>query len=122
MAAALWQSIDMTASDGGLASCFKAARVVPSLIENLTSVQKFETLRDFAESYSDVDTSQSYYELLLDKIWQADTATKEVRVERHVQEDPVPKPPPEPADDDGWDSEYEELLEELCVQDNTNAQ
>ena len=32
------------------------------------------------------------------------------------------KPPPEPEDDDGWDSEYEELLEELCIQDNTNAQ
>ena len=82
MAAALWQAIDMTQADGGLASCFKAARVAPSLIENLTSVQKFETLRDFAESYSEVDTSQSYYELLLDTIWQADAATKEVRAER----------------------------------------
>ena len=77
MAAALWQSIDMQQADGRLASCFKAADVAPSLVDNMMNVQKFKTLRDFAESYTEAD-----YTALLDEIWENDEATKKTRVER----------------------------------------
>ena len=55
MAAALWQGINMQAADGGLASCFAVANVAPSLIKNITEVQKCATLRDFASSYTEED-------------------------------------------------------------------
>ena len=55
MAAALWQSINMQAPDGGLASCFAAANVAPSLAKNIMEVQDCKTLRDFAKSFTEKD-------------------------------------------------------------------
>ena len=77
MAAALWQSINMQAPDGGLASCFAAANVAPSLSKNIIEVQECLTLRDFATSFTEEDHVK-----LLDKIWEADEPTKSVRAHR----------------------------------------
>ena len=77
MAAALWQGINMQEADGGLASCFAAAKVAPPLIKNLFEVLQFVTLRDFASSYTEED-----HVALLDGIWQSDETTKTARVQR----------------------------------------
>ena len=54
-ASALWIKIDLTAEDGGLASCFAAANVAPTLVANIREVQECKTLRDFAASYTEQD-------------------------------------------------------------------
>ena len=80
--AALWQAIDLTAADGGLASCLKAANVAPTIIKKITDTNAegglgMETLRDFASSYTTEDHC-----VTLDAIWLADEATKANRVQR----------------------------------------
>ena len=77
MAASLWPSVNLQAADGGLASCFAAANVAPSLATNIVEVQDCKTLRDFATSFTLTD-----HEKLLDDIWQADAETKSVRAHR----------------------------------------
>ena len=77
MAATLWQSINIHAADGGLASCFAAANVAPSVIKHIVEVQQCKTLRDFATSYTAKD-----HEDQLGLIWMADAETKAVRAHR----------------------------------------
>ena len=84
MASALWSQINMTAADGGLDRCLKVANVAATLIANLKGVQKMVTLRDFATSYTEEAGSDGIkgYVRETDKIWQANAATKDSRVER----------------------------------------
>ena len=77
MAAPVWSSINMTAADGGLQSCFDLCRVHADLQKHMKEKEGCETLRDFALSYKTED-----YVDELDKIWQGVESCKNTRVAR----------------------------------------
>ena len=69
---AAWQKIDLTAGDGGLDSCFKEARVEPSLIKIMMEAEEVETLRGLAKTYTEKNHEEQFT-----RIWQSDPATKD---------------------------------------------
>jgi len=77
MSAALWKSIKLTESDGGLESCFKACSVHDEIQKHLKDKEGMTCLRDFAAAYTASD-----YIVELDKVWQAVEQAKDRRCER----------------------------------------
>lgn len=78
MASALWSKIQGSDEDGGLKSCFAAANLPESIVKVFRGPEyQFETLRDFATSFTEEDYVQA-----LDEVWQADEESKTVRAVR----------------------------------------